>query len=88
MTHMTTRSRVWLLIVGLVGHAPGLWLLFRRSPPASARRENLVAAVATLIALLVAWMLGIDGWWLVGIWLVGHFAWGARVVWLLRREEV
>jgi hypothetical protein len=85
---MTSRQRIQLLIVGLVGHAPGLWLLFRRSLPASARRENLVAALATLIALLVAWMLGVYGWWLVGIWLVGHFTWGARVVWLLQREEV
>lgn len=85
---MATRSRIRLLIVGLVGHAPGLWLFFRRSLPASARWENLVAAVATLIALLVAWMLGVDGLWLVMIWLVAHFAWGARVVWLLQREQV
>jgi hypothetical protein len=41
-----------------------------------------------LIALLAAWMLGADWLWLVGIWLVGHFAWGARVVWLLHREQV
>ena len=88
MTHMTTKSRILLLIVGLVGHAPGLRLFFQRSLPPFARRENLFAALGTLIALLGAWMLGVDGWWLVGIWLVGHFAWGTRLAWLLWREQV
>ena len=83
---MAARLRIWLLIVGFVGHAPGLMLLFRRSLPPAARRENLVAVITTLIALSVAAMLGVDWRWLVIIWLVGHFAWGARVVWLLWRD--
>ena len=83
---MTARSRGWLLMVGLVGHAPGLMLLFRRSLPSAARRENPVAIIATLMAVSAAAILGVAWRWLVTIWLVCHFAWGARVSWLLWRE--
>jgi len=83
---MTARSRGWLLIVGFVSHGPGLMLLFRRSLPSAARRENIVAIVSTLIALSAAATLGVDWRWLGTIWLVGHFAWGARLAWLLWRD--
>lgn len=82
----TARSRGWLLIVGFVGHAPGVTLLFRRSLPPAARRENALAIVATLAALIAAAVLGAGWRWLLAIWLVGHFAWGARVAWLLWRD--
>jgi len=82
---MTVRSRGWLLIVGFLGHAPGLMLFFRRSLPSAARRENAVAIVATLTALGAAAALGAGWRWLLAVWLVGHFAWGARVAWLLWR---
>jgi len=85
---MTTRFRVWLLIVGFVGHAPGLMFFFRRSLPPAARRENLVAVITTLIALSAAAILGVNWQWLVIIWLVGHFAWGARLAWLLWRDTL
>ena len=83
---MTERFRAWLLVVGFVGHAPGLKLLCRSSLPSAARRENLVAAIATLIAVGTAAMLGVDWQWLILIWLVGHFAWGARLTWILWRD--
>ena len=79
------RSRIWLLLVGFVGHAPGLWLFFRRSIPPPARRENLLAVLATLVAVAAAWLAGLDWHWLVAIWLAGHLGWGARLAWLLRR---
>jgi len=83
---VTARSRGWLLIVGFAGHVPGLMLFFRRSLPSAARRENLAAIVAALTALSAAAVLGAGWRWLLAIWLVGHFAWGARVAWLLWRD--
>jgi len=85
---MKARSRSWLLIVGVVGHGPGLKLLFRRSLPPAARRENPIAIITTLIALMTAAILGVGWQWLVTIWLVGHVAWGVRVAWLLWRENL
>jgi hypothetical protein len=85
---MTARSRGWLLIVGLVGHAPGLLLLSPRPLPSAVRRENPAAIIATLVALGAAAVLGVGWQWLVMIWLVGHLAWGTRVAWLLWRDTL
>lgn len=88
MTGMTTRLSVWVLIVGFLGHAPGLNFLFHRSLPSAARRENLFAIGTTLIALGAAAMLGGGLRCLGMVWLAGHLAWGARIVWILRHEQV
>jgi len=61
-------------------------LFFRRPLPPAARRENPVAIVAALTALGAAAVLGAGWRVLLAIWLVCHFAWGARVAWLLWRE--
>lgn len=80
------RSRSWLLIVGLVGHAPAVMLFSRRDLPSAARRENPAAIITTLTAVSAAALLGVGWKWLLTIWLVCHVAWGARVSWLLWRE--
>lgn len=60
-------------------HAPGLWLFYRQGLPRALVRPNVVAVAATLLAM------GVAGWLatehrlvtVAGVWLAGHFAWGA-----------
>ena len=76
----------WLLMVGFMFHAPGLWLFFRRTVPAAARRENLAWVIVTMIAMAAtAWFSG-DWTLVVIIWLAGHFSWGARLAWHLSQD--
>ncbi len=71
-------------LVALVGHAPGLWLVYREPLPAPVRRPNVVAVGLTLAAMAAAGLLAPDGRRGVAVlvtWIVGHFAWG---IWLAR----
>ncbi len=90
MTVQSNRSGAgspwWLLMVGLAFHAPGLRLFFGRTVPAAARRENLAFVLVTMFAMATTAWLGGDWAWVVIVWLVGHFSWGARLAWHLRQE--
>ena len=69
-------------LVALVGHAPGLWLMYREPLPPPVRRPNAVAVALTLMAMATAGLLapaGQRGMAVLLTWLVGHFAWG---IWL------
>ena len=72
-------------LVALIGHVPGLWLLYRETLPRELRLANLVAVVATLVAVLVVvWRADVvSGLDVVVPWLVGHFVWGAYLAWRL-----
>ena len=82
----SARIRWWLLIVGFAFHAPGLWLFFGRTVPVDARRENLAAVLVTLTSIVTAAWLADDWMWVVIVWLVGHFSWGARLAWHLGQD--
>jgi hypothetical protein len=80
------RVRWFVLIVAFALHAPGLWLFFRRTVPVAVRRENLVAALGTLTSMAATAWFADDWLWVVLVWLVGHFSWGARLAWHLRQD--
>lgn len=72
-------------LVALFGHVPGLWLVYREPLPRELRVANLVAVVATLVAVLVVvGRADTVGWLDVLVpWLIGHFVWGAYLAWRL-----
>jgi hypothetical protein len=72
-------------LVALVGHAPGLWLAYREPIPPELRRANVVAVMATVVAMAAALVFVDEGGWLrpVVAWLVGHLAWGMFLAWRL-----
>ena len=78
--------RWWLLMVSFAFHAPGLRLFFGRTVPVAARRENLAALFVTLISIATTAWFSADWTWVVVVWLVGHFSWGARLAWHLSQD--
>ena len=82
----SAKTHWWLFMVGFAGHAPGLWLFFRRTLPVAARRENFAAVLVALASMVsIMWLSG-DWKWVVIVWLVGHFSWGARLAWHLGQD--
>jgi len=68
--------------IAVVFHAPGLWVA-RVPVPVGAKRENGVAMAGTLAAVALAWC--VAPWQAaLGVYLVGHFAWSARLAWWVR----
>ncbi|MEM6988947.1 MAG: hypothetical protein AAF721_00575 [Myxococcota bacterium] len=67
-------------IIAAVGHAPALWIVYREPLPPVVRRPNLIAALATLAAMIAGGVLApaeqrwVTVFW---VWLAGHFLWGA-----------
>jgi bacteriorhodopsin len=72
-------------LVALIGHVPGLWLVYREALPPELRRTNLIAVAATLIGVLAVVGLADEVGWgdVVFPWLVGHLLWGAYLAWRL-----
>ena len=71
---------MWRRLVAFVGHAPGLWLVYGESLPASMKRANVVAVAVTLLAMVAAAIVAPHGRAImaaVAAWLVGHGLWGA-----------
>ena len=65
--------------VAALGHAPALWLLYREKLPRPLVRQNVIAAIATLVVIMLAASLAPPGRRFaaaVAAWLCGHFAWG------------
>ena len=74
-------------LVAWLGHAPGLWLFYREAVPVGLRRANLVAVLATLIAMTVA-ALALRAAWVLFAWLAGHVVWGTVLAWRLPRQPL
>ncbi len=73
-----TESRVGLAALAFVFHAPGVVVLARRRLTLRARRVNLLALALTLLAMIAAYLLAVDGGAgraVLVTWLIGHFAW-------------
>lgn len=78
--HWPRRLIAWL------GHAPGLWLVYREPLPRPLWRANALAVGATLAAMAATWAL-----WsgphpaaaVLLVWAVGHVAWGSVLAWRL-----
>jgi hypothetical protein len=72
--------------VAWLGHAPGLWLLYREVMPARLRWANVLAVLGTLAAMGLATAL-VEGapWWQAALlaWIAGHVVWGTILAWLL-----
>jgi hypothetical protein len=82
-----TRHRrfvVWLT------HAPGLWLFYGEPVPRRLRRANVIAAVATVVAVVAAVLVAHGMYRLIAglaVWMVGHVAWGSYFAWRLPNHE-
>ncbi|MEM7157326.1 MAG: hypothetical protein AAF799_31055 [Myxococcota bacterium] len=71
-------SRPVLAGIAFMGHIPGLKLLTRARFTPMLVRVNVVAAVATVAAMVVAGLLAEPGAGAMAVfwaWLIGHFAW-------------
>lgn len=71
-------QRVWWAAVAFAGHVPGLKIATRVRLTPRLKRVNVVAAVATLVAMAIAYFVaepGGRGYAVLIAWLVGHFAW-------------
>jgi hypothetical protein len=70
-------------LIAFLFHAPGLWIA-RVPVPSAAKRENGVAMAVTLAATALAWSAA--SWQAaLAVYLVGHFAWSARLAWWVSR---
>jgi len=67
-----------LAAIAFAGHTPGLKLLTRCRFTPRLVRVNVVAALATVLAMVLAGLLADPGrgaWAVLYAWLIGHFAW-------------
>lgn len=80
-------NRRWSALVGFIGHAPGLKLLVPCTFSSRLVGANVIAVVATVAAMLIAWFVAPEGsgwWWLFIAWVVGHFCWSSVLAtWIL-----
>jgi hypothetical protein len=79
------RARGRLAMVAFLAHAPGLYLLARRTLEPTWMRMNVAAVGATLVAMAIAGVAlrdrGLAGAGIAGTWIVGHTAWSAYLAW-------
>ncbi len=76
------RTRSLRIAVAFLFHAPGLWLIGTPGLGRGVRRKNVVAVLATLLAMGVAGAVTRSAWPAIIAWAVGHVAWGT---WLAAR---
>jgi len=78
-----------LVVVGFLGHAPGLWLFLGARLDRFASRWNVAVLAATLVAMGVAAATAErPGLSTFVAWLVGHFVWSALISILALRGHV
>lgn len=66
-------------LVALLGHLPGLWLLYRFRAGPALLRLNAAAVLLTLAAMALAGWLSADAPFepVLWTWAAGHLVWGA-----------
>jgi intracellular septation protein A len=75
------------LLIAWVGHAPGLWLIYREKLPRSLIAANAVAVFLTAIAIACVLVSGRFVHRIataIVVWIFCHVLWGSYLVWHLR----